>query len=512
MKDYNRLEKDILKTYQLPDANPEFINRLEKAFESPPIARTTTALKPTHKFSRGWGYAAITLLLLLALLFAIGPTKVLAQIQSLLGYIPDVGVVDTSYTFYQLDKSVSDTKDGITLTIEAAFLSADQTIITFSISDLPLELRPIKFGDPVCNTPAYLTLPDGSEIQSSHFSTDLQATGTYKHLVMFNNPENTEIKQATLIFPCLEGVVLGEGPMDWQFDLVFIPAPEDLEIFPVSMADLDQPVELEPEVQTTLGLDEIETSEENALAAMLVDGERQEEMTLLGVADKGDSYWVTWAYPMPRDPDIQVNGFLLMIPFNPALYDANGVEQPPADLELRNELWDYQDSLLEQLPDEDQLKYAGIVHTFAIPKTGFAFPAYIKLNALERSLPEKEQYAEIQFDGTAVQNSNGPVPINQAIQIGDIEFELVAIEKGEYGGYTFNFDGAQGEVIDCRVELVGHPTDTSGQSSLVADDPFHFYQSLIYSSPPTGELTVRIDLPVVLDGLITLIGAWSPNN
>lgn len=506
MKDYNQLENDILKTYQLPDPNPEFINNLDKEFESLPVTQTTT-VKPLHKFTRVWGYAAITLFLLVTLLFAIGPTKVLAQIQAFFGYVPSVGVVDTSYTFYQLDKSVSDTKDDITLTIESAFLSADQTIITFSITDLPLEFRPIKFHDPVCNTPAYLTLPDGSEIQSSHLRTDLQANGTYKYLLMFNNPDNTEIKQATLVFPCLEGAVLGKGPMDWQFVLDFTPAPDDLEIFPVSITDQD-----EPEVQSPLDPDEINPSEENDMAAMFVDGERQEEMTLLGVADKRDSYWVTWAYPMPRDPDIQVNGFLLMIPFNPVLYDANGVEFPPADMELRNELWNYQDSLLNQLPDEDPLQYAGLVHTFAIPKTGFTFPAYIKLNALERSFPEKELFAEIQFDGTTVQNSDGPMPIHQEVQIGDVEFELVSIEKGEYGGYTFNFNGAEGEVIDCRVELIGHPTNISGQSSLVVDDPFHFYQSLIYSSPPTGDLTVRIDLPVVLGDQITLIGAWSPNN
>ena len=512
MKTLNNFEEEIKRTYHLPTPNPEFLSHLEKEFADPPAANQATTVKPPFRVAKGWGYAAITLTLLLALLFAIGPTKVLAQIQAIFGYVPGVGVVDTSYTFYQLDKSVSDTKDGITLTIESALLSADQTIITFSISDLPLEFRPIKFGDPVCNTPAYLTFPDGSEIQSSHFSTDLQATGTYKHLLMFNNPGNTEIKQATLIFPCLEGVVLGKGPMDWQFVLNFTPAPEDLEIFPVFMSDLNQPVEHEAEVRATLGLDEIDVSEENDMPATIVDGDRQEEMSVLGVAEKEDSYWVTWASPMPRDPDIQVNGFLRMMPFNAVLYDANGVEQPPADLELQNELWDFQESLLDQLPDEDQLKYVGTAHTFAVPKTGFAFPAYLKLNVLERSFPEKEQFAEIQFDGTAVQNSDDPVPVNQKVQIGDIVFELVSIEKGEYGGYTFNFDGAQGEVIDCRVELVGHPTDTSGQSSLVANDPFHFHQSLIYFSPPTGDLTVRIDLPAVLGDMISLIGTWSPNN
>jgi hypothetical protein len=512
MKNQNRFEKDILHTYQLPTPDPAFINQLEKKFGTHPTAQKP-AVKPLFKFNRTLGYMALVMLLLIALLFAIGPTEALAQIQVFFGYVPGVGVVETESSLYQLAEPISDTREGITLTITSAYISADQALITFTTPYLPDELLPEKFGDPACHEQASLLFSDGSVIQNRRSQGGIQADGSIEqNLIFIDPPGEKDFSQATLILPCIDRLAEGKGPLDWHFNLAFTPAPEELDIFPVSVSDLDQPVELEPEVRETLGLDEDNGAEEEALTAMFVDGERQEEMTLLGVADKGDSYWVTWAYPMPHDPDIQMNGFLLMTPFNTVLYDANGVEQPQADLERRNELWEYQNSLIDQLPKEDQRQYTGIIYTYPIPKTGFAFPAYIKLNALERSFPEKEAFAEIQFDGTAVQNSEGPVPIHQKIQIGDIEFELVSIEKSEYSGYTFNFDGTEGEVVNCRIELINHPTNFAGQSSLNADDPFHFYQSLNYSTSPTGNLTVRIDLPAVLGDLITLVGTWSPGN
>lgn len=223
MKEINNFEKDIRRTYNLPDITPNDVERIKKGILSNKLLKGIDN-KPLSVGNKIWSYALVALLVLAGLFVAIGPGNVLAQIEKIFGDIPEVAVVDTNETFFQLDKSVSDTKDGITLTIETAFLSADQTIITFSISDLPLEIRPIKFSEPVCNTPAYLTLPDGSEIQSSHLWTSLQSNGTYEHLLMFNNPWDTEIKQATLVFPCLEGAVLGKGPMDWQFVLDFIPA------------------------------------------------------------------------------------------------------------------------------------------------------------------------------------------------------------------------------------------------------------------------------------------------
>jgi len=97
-----------------------------------------------------------------------------------------------------------------------------------------------------------------------------------------------------------------------------------------------------------------------------------------------------------------------------------------------------------------------------------------------------------------VQTSDNPVEINQEIQLGSVKFKLEAIEKNQYGGYSFLFNGADGGVVQCVVELAGHPTNMSGGSSFNQGDPFHFYQSVMYRQIPTGMLTVRVSQPAVL--------------
>ncbi len=509
MNDLNPFEKDIKQTYRLPDANPAFFARLEaklQAHQPNPEAKA----KSTFHFARGWAYAMATLLLMGVMVLAIGPSKVLAQMQAVFGFVPDVGLVDTSSPFRQLAEPVSDTRDGITLTIQSAFLSADQTIITYTMSDLPAEIKRAKFGDPECLTPASLTLPDGSQVEASGSSGGLEPDGSFVHNIRFGGPLPAGFSQATLVFPCLEGTAQGKGPENWQIALAFKPAPEDMVVYPATLmppqARIENPVPatVEPAAQP-----EAET-EAPAMPARIVDGDRQEEMVVLGVVEKPDSYWVTWAYPDQFDNDIQVNGQLYVVPFNPVLYDASGTELPEPNQETQLELWKYEDSLRNQLSGQDQMKYAGSMHTFVVPKSGVVFPVYAKQNVYERSFPEKEAYAEIEFDGTQVQTSDKPVEINREIRLGSVQFLLKAIEKNQFGGYSFLFDGTEGKVVQCLVGLVGHTTDMSGGSSFNLDDPFHFYQAEMYRQIPTGKLTVRISQPAVLGNLISFIGSWSP--
>jgi len=115
--------------------------------------------------------------------------------------VPNVGLVDTSSPFRQLAEPVSDTREGVTLDIQSAFLSADQTIITYTMSDLPVEIKHAKFGDPECFTPAYLTLPDGSRVEASGSSSGLTPDGSYANSIRFSDPVPANFNQATLVFP-----------------------------------------------------------------------------------------------------------------------------------------------------------------------------------------------------------------------------------------------------------------------------------------------------------------------
>ncbi len=516
MNDLTPFEKEIKQTYRLPDANPAFFNRLEarlQVYQSHPEAKA----KPTFHFTRGWAahrwvYAMATILLIGVMVLVIGPSKVLAQIQAVLGFVPDVGLVDTSSPFRQLAEPVSDTKDGITLTVHTAFLSADQTIITYTISDLPAEMEHARFGDPECSTPAYLALPDGSKVEASGSSGGLASDGSFVHRIRFDSPFPADFNRTMLVFSCLEGTAQGKGPENWQIALAFKPAPEDIAVYPATL----MPPQAKPKNPVPAATDlstqpEAETNVPD-MRAMIVDGNRQEDMVVLSVVEQPEAYWVTWAYPDRFDDDIQINGRLYEVPFNPVLYDANGVELPVPDLETQIKLWNYEESLRSQLSsDEDGLKYIGSMHTFLVPKAGVAFPVYAKQNVYERSFPEKEAFAEIEFDGTKVQTSDRPVEINQEIQLGSVKFKLEDIEKNQFGGYSFLFDGTDGRVVQCLVDLIGYSTNMGG-NSFNPDDPFRFYQARMYSQIPTGKLTVRVSQPAVLGDLISFIGSWSPEN
>jgi hypothetical protein len=505
MNDLNPFEKEIKQTYHLPAADPAFFDHLEVRLQSHQFnpGRKT---RPAFYFTHGWVYATVTLLIAGVLTFAIGPSKVLAQIQAVFGFVPNVGLVDTSSPFRELAEPVSNTRDGITLTIQSAFLSADQTIITYIMSDLPAEIKRARFGDPECLSPAYLIFQDGSKVEASESSSGLTSNGAFVHSIRFSGPFPAGFNQATLVFPCLEGTARGKGPKDWQIALAFKPATENVIVYPATLIPQDRietlvPATVEPSAQPEA---------EALMPAMIVDGDRQEDMVVLSVVEKPDSYWVTWAYPNRFDNDTHANGYLYVVPFNPVLFDANGAELPEPDHETQLELWKYEDSLRNQLSDQDRMKYESTMHTFVVPRSGVVFPVYARQDVYERSFPEKEAYAEIEFDGSQVQNSDKPVKINQEIQLGSVQFKLDAVEKNQYGGYSFLFNGANGKVIQCQVDLVGHPTDMNGNGSFSPDDPFHFYQAVMYSRIPVGKLTVRVSHPAILGDLISFVGLWSP--
>jgi len=514
MNDLTPFEKEIKQTYRLPEANPAFFKQLEARLQAQQLGSEASA-KPAIHLVRGraalrWAYIMAVPLLILGLVLVIGPTKVLAQIQAVFGYVPGVGLVDTSSPFRQLAEPVSDTRDGITLVIQSAFLSADETIITYTRTDLPAEMKRAKFGDPECRTPAYMTYTDGSKVEASGTSGSLTPDGSFVYDIRFNSSFPADFNQAALVFPCLEGAAQGKGPEDWQFTLTFKPAPEGIVVHPAtlmpSQAQIENPASttVEPAAQSEVA------SGVSAMPAMIVDGDRQEEMVILGVIEKPEAYWVTWAYPEKADDDIQLNGQLYVSPFNPVLYDANGRQLPEPDHETQLELWDYEDSLRNRLSSPEQDQYVGSLHTFIVPKSGVAFPVYAKQNVYKLSFPEKEAYAEVEFDGARVQTSDSPLEINQDIQLGSAKFKLDAIEKNQFGGYSFLFDGAEGKVVQCLVELIGYPTNMGGSDVFNPEDPFHFYQAIMYHQIPTGKLTVRISQPAVLGDLISFIGSWSP--
>lgn len=513
MNNFSEFEKEIQETYQLPQPSPTFIRSLEMEIKTHRLDEKQS--RSIFQQSRGWVYAAITIFLLLStLFFKIGPSRVLAQIQSILGYVPGVGVVESDTSFYSLIEPISDTREGITIEIESAVFSKDKTVIQFRTDEIPDEMRTESFGQPECRTPAYLIFPDGNIVHSSRHNSMRESKGTFINTLQFYDLGLKNFRNATLVFPCLNGTAINRGPQDWQFNIALEPTLDDINFYPLNLVKTTK-FENTKKSPTEIPAQASQETETNPMPEMIIDGDRHEEMIVLSVVEKPDAYWVTWAFPVSVDPldDVSISGVNFVLPGSvEVLYDAKGEIIPTRGGMLWN---NFQQDLLRQLPEEDQFKYWPLasMRTFAVTKSGVEFPVYMKVNIIERSIPEKEDYTEIEFDGSLIQSEDQPVVFNQDIEIGDVKFKLRSIYIDLWGSYAFRFDGSEGKVIECELEILGHDHTYRGYyGPAISGERISFEQSLMFTPLPSGPLTLRISHPAVIGDTVTYIGSWSPED
>jgi hypothetical protein len=175
--------------------------------------------------------ALLALLILSGVVYAIGRS---------LGYIPGYGLVDKNAQALVLAEPVSQTRDGITITINEMMLTSDKLFITSTTENIPGNLA-VPMSDTTTVTCkgdwAYL-LPDGSQ-----FSFEIGGSGgtmeplansdpskmSYRGsgFARFSKPVDlSRIRGVTLRIPCATSdIPAGSLPENWEFHLRFIPAP-----------------------------------------------------------------------------------------------------------------------------------------------------------------------------------------------------------------------------------------------------------------------------------------------
>ena len=120
-----------------------------------------------------WASAALALLLILAVtVAALGPQRVWAEVQRLLGYVPGVGFVDLAETRV-LVAPVETTRDGITVRVEQVIAEQDKTRVVVRSEGLPPEDALLPAGAAVPDTASdafVLRLPDGRTLTTTEYS------------------------------------------------------------------------------------------------------------------------------------------------------------------------------------------------------------------------------------------------------------------------------------------------------------------------------------------------------
>ncbi|MDO9302088.1 MAG: hypothetical protein Q7T89_11925 [Anaerolineales bacterium] len=168
--------------------------------------------------------ALIIILLALSLL-----TGVVYAIGRSLGYIPGVGIIDQSAPLRVLAEPVTMTRDGITLTVTEAVLSADKTVIFVKIEDVPADAYPEGEAGG-CFGKVDLKLSNGTLLEGGFISGGNWLSFESR---LEYGAVPAQVNDAVLLVACIGGTMPGALPENWEVPLRFVPAPPDMTVAPV---------------------------------------------------------------------------------------------------------------------------------------------------------------------------------------------------------------------------------------------------------------------------------------
>jgi hypothetical protein len=351
-----------------------------------------------------WGFGLAFTALIVGLLVT-SPTVVTAM-KKLFGYIPGVGVVETNSPLRVLAEPVSQTRDGITITVKEAVASADKIVVIFTIDNIPFDKLSHQVDQPGCGMNVEMRLPDGTSLRSSGGSGEGWGTGYKNTFTYAAVPAN--INEAVLVIPCIMDVLPGVLPENWELPLRFIPAPDNLTALPV--------IEYTPSPQP------------NAV--------EKNPITISKVIDTGSTYiligefnppWASGPNPMPLASEMSV-------------LDGNG---QPAQ-------WEYPQDVQNQQPSNPNAQAWAI----QIAK-GFTPPLAIQYSG-RSSHPAKDP-VQFEFDAGANPQPGEQWQLNKEFNVEGHAFTLTTVEVAvglrcnPINGYGFTFTSSDTSISSVSV-------------------------------------------------------------
>jgi len=450
----SEFEEQIKMAFNIPDVRPEFVEKLGRELQKKEKAENLS-----HRRLFGLRPAWAIIIMVFALVFLttliIGPQQVYAGFKKLLGYIPGVGLVEQETSIRMLQEPVRQTREGITVAVNQAFLLEDETRIDYGVSGVPLSAYPEREVVTGCIEPPYLQLPDGTQMD-------------------INAPVPDNIYEAVFVLPCIFNTLPDTTPTGWQLPLIFVDAPEDIEILPVQEVS-PSPGESGFEVLPTY----VETQDAAAAQAYIsVDGviEIEDGYILMGSVRSltPEGSWLQIIGPMViRD----AAGDTIQYGFPEDIH-------PPMNIDIGR---------------------GGYNWAVQIDGAGLAFPITISFNAVVISGVEIDEPGRFVFDVGSEPQPGQVWELNQDIDIGGYVITLLAVSAME-DGYSFSIDPGT-ELVDVNISIEGVQALAGGGGGSWGDE---FTRSMIFSELPAGELTLVFDNPVRAEPLESLQTEWQP--
>jgi len=228
------IEQKLLRYYTAGDPAPAFVEQLGRQLNAQAQRRPAPRFWPRWLAAPAglrWATVAAALILVAALVIgAVGPQRVWAQVQRLLGYVPGVGLVQDAAGLRVLAEPVQVTRQGITVTVKQATADAERTILVWEVVGLSVKAANSQ-GEGVGGGPVTLRLSDGQELAVRNAVGNGWGTGHRERSVYPPLPAQTN--DITLVITRLPGYPPNAGPENWELPLHFVPAPPSMAKLPV---------------------------------------------------------------------------------------------------------------------------------------------------------------------------------------------------------------------------------------------------------------------------------------
>lgn len=385
--------------------------------------------------------------LLIAVLILLALSGVAYAIGKSLGYIPGIGLVDQSTPMRVLAEPVTLIRDGVTVKVEEAVLSADKTVVKFSIDGISQYDNPQDITKCDGNSTG-VRLPDGSHLKMiAGYGLNGWASGYEAHYTFDPLPHG--VNDATFIPPCLQGYLPNANPDDWKLTLHFVQAPPQMTVMPV--------IEITPSPQAAT----------------------QNPLMLEKVIETDNGYILAGTFSSAGLP---TDGEVVQFGQPPTITDASGRDIPFAFANYKLDL-----------PAEKT--QAGVFPwAFELHGKQFNLPLTITVNSLAVKFSDVQ--AQFEFDAGPT-SKDGQIweNLNIHFELAGHPVHVLSVIRTP-DSYQFNFvseDTTVFSAVDMSIE-----DSTQGLTGMNGLDNFGS-EAKFADAVPSGKLTVLLSQPVILE-------------
>ena len=404
---------------------------------------------PSSSWKTSWQFAFAVFALIIIVIIAIKPVNVLAKVRELLGFNTSFGVVNSETNPRTISELASQTKDGVTVTVQEGLFTEDKTTLHYTIDGINNTKYAFDPREESCKSPEQLRLPDGT-------------------LISMQSPVPESVSSVDLILACIPGTKTGLVPEDWEIPLQITDNLALIPVYPlydVSSTNItpDDSIENEPKAKMEVEIGKYVTTKDSII--------------LIGVQ-------VTTS---PPDWSVTSTGDFIQ--------DANGET--------------IETTYPEGAAMGVDLNYGQNREYWATEfKTeGVAFP--ITITKKYRVFEPVDDEAEFTIDVGHDLEVGQIIEVNQPFKLGQDTIVLKTLTVYDNG---YGFDYALGNQISTLYSNIkGYRAYGAGGMGFAAMKTDFYRDSLIFEERPEGEITIIVSHPHIGHEIEETSIQWSPN-